>query len=235
VTIDVLYGINFRLEAASGQFDEQPERRTMTWRVPQIAAGATVRKQFNCLCLNADDVPATVRVTVASDQTRLAPQSAAARTTITPGATRPPVDPMRDPTRDPTGRAPVEPPAAGDLKVSIRELADPIVVGGKTTFIVEILNDRQVSDRDVTLKLEIPEGMQFATNRGPTEIVGVSRDGRTVEMKPVAEIRAGEALAAYQVEVSGERPGKYKVRATVTSVRTPAGVSVEAETTVNAP
>jgi uncharacterized repeat protein (TIGR01451 family) len=231
VTIDVLYGINLKLEAASGQFDEQPERRTMTWRVPQIAAGATVRKQFNCLCLNADDVPATVRITVASDQTRTAPQAAEARTTITPGATRPPVDP----TRDPTGRAPVEPPAAGDLKVTIRELADPIVVGGKTTYIVEILNDRQVSDRDVTLKLEIPEGMQFATNRGPTEIVGVSRDGRTVEMKPVAEIRAGEALAAYQVEVSGQRPGKYKVRATVTSVRTPVGVSVEAETTVNAP
>ncbi len=231
VTIEVQYGINLKLEAASGQFDEQPERRTMTWRVPQIAAGATIRKQFNCLCLNPDERGASVTVTATSDQTRLAPVSSQATTIITPGATQPPVDP----TRDPTGRAPVEPPAAGDLKISIRELADPIMVGGKTTYIVEILNDRQVSDRDVTLKLAIPDGMLFATSRGPTEIVGVSQDGRTVEMKPVAEIRAGEALAAYQVEVTGARPGKYKVRATVTSVRTPAGVSVEAETTVNAP
>jgi hypothetical protein len=119
--------------------------------------------------------------------------------------------------------------------VSIRELADPIMVGGKTTYIVEILNDRNVSDRDVTLKLEIPDGMQFATSRGPTEIVGVSQDGRSLEMKPVEEIRAGEVLATYQIEVTGAKPGKYKVRATVASVRSPAGVSVEAETTVNAP
>jgi hypothetical protein len=168
---------------------------------------------------------------VTSDQTRASPQSAEARTTIKPGVTRPPAGTVPDA----TDRPPIEPPAAGNLKVAIRELADPIIVGGKTTYIVEILNDRQVSDRDVTLKLSIPDGMQFATSRGPTEIVGVSQDGRTVEMKPVAEIRAGEALAAYQVEVSGAKPGKYKVRATVTSVRTPLGVSVEAETTVNAP
>ena len=232
VAIEVLYGINLKLEAASGQFDEEPQRRTMRWRVPQIAAGATVRKQLNCLCLNADDEPAVVRATVTSDQTRTTPQSAEARTTITPAA-RPPVDPMRDR----AGQPAVEPPAAGDLKVSIRELSDPIVVGEKTTYVVEILNDRSVSDRDVVLKLQLPDGMQFTRDsraRGPTGVASVSADGRTVEMTPVAELRAGEA-PVYQIEVFGTGPGKHKVTASVSSVRTPAGVAVDAETTVNAP
>jgi uncharacterized repeat protein (TIGR01451 family) len=233
VAIEVQYGINLQLKAASGTFDEEPERRTMRWRVPQIAAGAASRKQLNCLCLNADDVPATVRVTVTSDQTRMTPQAAEARTTITPAA-QPPVDP--GPGR--TGQPPVEPPAAGDLKVTMRDQADPIMVGEKTTYVVEILNDRRVSDRDVTLKLELPDGMQFtreSRTRGPTGVASVSADGRTIEMTPVAELRAGEAPGAYQIEVAGARPGKYKVKATVSSLRTPTGASVEAETTVNVP
>jgi hypothetical protein len=136
------------------------------------------------------------------------------------------------------GRPPVEPPAAGDLKVSIRELADPIMVGGKTTYIVEILNDRKVSDRDVTLTLRLPDGLQFTKDtkaRGPTGVAAVSPDGRVIEMSPVAEVRADEVLAAFQIEVTGAKPGKHRVRATVVSARSPAGVSVEAETTVNAP
>ncbi|MCI0357239.1 MAG: hypothetical protein L0211_01980, partial [Planctomycetaceae bacterium] len=229
VEIEVQYGINLRLDAASGQYEQDPRARTMRWRVAQVAAGAKVPKQFNCLCLNADEVPAAVTVTATSDQTRRAPVSAEARTTITPGAARPPVDPM--------GRPPVE-PTAGDLKVSIRELADPITVGGKTTYIVAITNDRQVSDRDVTLTLQLPDGMQFTRDTkalGPTGVVSVSPDGRTIEMNPIAELRPAEAPGAYQIEVLGTKPGKHRVRATVASVRSPAGVSVEAETTVNAP
>jgi hypothetical protein len=79
--------------------------------------------------------------------------------------------------------------------------------------------------------------MQFARDsraRGPTGVASVSADGRTVEMTPVAELRAGEA-PVYQIEVFGTRPGKHKVTATVASVRTPAGVAAQAETTVNAP
>jgi len=219
--IEVQYGINLRLDRASPQFDEDPRGRTMRWRVPQFAAGAMVRKQFNCLCLNADEVPATVRVTVTSDQTRQAPKSAEARTTITAGTTRPPV----------------EPPPAGNLKVTVTELADPITVGSKTTYIVQIMNDRNVSDRDVTLTLQLPDGMQFTKDtkaRGPTGVAAVSPDGRTIEMSPIAEMRSAEAQS-YQIEVLGTKPGKHRVRAAVASVRTPVGVSVEAETTVNAP
>jgi hypothetical protein len=235
VAIEVLYGINLRFHEGSGQFEEEPDRRTMRWRIPQIAAGDTIRKQLNCVCLNADETPATVRATVTSDQTRTTPQAAEARTIITPGATRPPTDPMG---RDAGSRPPVDPPAAGKLNVTIRELADPIVAGDKTTYIVEISNDRTVSDRDVTLTLQLPDGLQFTKEnkaRGPTGIAAVSADGRTIEMSPIAEARAGEPLPMYQIEVLGVRAGKHKVRATVTSVGTPTGVSVEAETTVNAP
>jgi hypothetical protein len=66
-------------------------------------------------------------------------------------------------------------------------------------------------------------------------VASVSADGRTIEMTPVAELRAGEAPGAYQIEVAGAWPGKYKVKATVSSLRTPTGASVEAETTVNVP
>jgi uncharacterized repeat protein (TIGR01451 family) len=227
VVVEVQYGINLRLEAASGKFEEEAQRRTMRWRIGPVAGGATVRKQLNCRCLNADEAPATVRATVTSRETVFSPQSAEARTIITPGAAPPPVGPM--------GRPPVDPRAEGNLVVTIRELADPIMVGGKTTYIIEIKNDRKVSDQEVTLSVRLPDGLKIINSRGPTALSGVAELGRVAEMTPVAEIRAAETLAAYQVEVSGEKPGKYRVQATVTSTRSPAGVTAEAETTVNAP
>jgi hypothetical protein len=227
VVVDVQYGINLRLEAASGKFEEEPQRRTMHWRIGTVAGGATVRKQLNCRCLNPDEAPATVRATVTSSETRATPQSAEARTVIIPGSAPPPVGP--------TTRPPVAPAGEGDLVVTIRELADPIMVGGKTTYIIEIKNDRKVSDQDVTLSVRLPDGLKIINSRGPTALSGVAELGRVAEMTPVTEIRAAETLAAYQVEVSGEKSGKYRVQATVTSTRSPAGVTAEAETTVNAP
>ena len=65
-------------------------------------------------------------------------------------------------------------------------------------------------------------------------MVGIAQDGRSVEMKPVAEVRPDESLV-YQVVVKGAQPGKHKLQADVTSKRSPAAITADAETTVNMP
>jgi uncharacterized repeat protein (TIGR01451 family) len=225
VLIDVQYGVNLELvEASEGHVDD-PRRLMTQWRIAQLAGGETVRRQVNCRCLNPDQAGALVQATVTSDRT--APQTGETRTIITPGAAPPPVGPA--------GRPPPVAPPAGNLAVTIRESADPIMQGGKTTYVIEIKNERAVSDRDVTLTLELSAGLKVVAARGPTDIVSVSADGRTVTLNPVAELRAGETLAAYSIEASGEMAGKQQARAVVKSALGPAGVTAQTETTVNQP
>jgi hypothetical protein len=56
-----------------------------------------------------------------------------------------------------------------------------------------------------------------------------------VELTPIAEIRAGEQVPDYKVEVEGTKAGRQKFRVIVKSTRTPTGITAEGETTVNMP
>ena len=199
VVIGVQYGVNLQLKEASRGHRDDLRRLTTGWRVVQIAAGETVSRQLNCLCLNPDD-RATVRATVASDQT--AAKTAEFVTQIAPGAVSPverPVAPM----------PPVEQPAAGNLKVTIADIADPIKLGEKTTFLIELTNDRAVSDKDVVITLQFTDGLKVLSATGPAGILSVSPDG-TAELAPIKEIRAGEKLPAFKIEATGVKAGRQK-------------------------
>jgi hypothetical protein len=134
-----------------------------------------------------------------------------------------------------TSRPPVSPPAAGSLKVMVGDLFDPIMVGGKTTIVITLTNERTVADEDVAITVEVSEGLKITGGSGPTAIARVAPDGRSADITPVAEIGAGETLAAYKIDATGTAAGKQTVRVTVKSKLTAAGVSATSETTVNRP
>jgi uncharacterized repeat protein (TIGR01451 family) len=224
VAIGVQYGANLELKEATRGHQDYPRNRTTTWRIASLAGGESVRRQLNCVALNPDP-RATVQASVTSDQNRTA--EVGQTTTEIVAAAAPPVRP---------GVQPVpEAPVAGDLKVAVRDLADPIMLGAKTTYIIQVTNERAAADSDVTITLQLSEGLKLSGVTGPTAAANSSPDGRTIELTPVAEVRANEQLPDYKVEVEGVKAGKQKLQVIVKSARTPAGVTAEAETTVNMP
>lgn len=222
VVIQVQYGVNLELKEATRGHSDDPRNFTTTWRIAQLDGGESIRRQLNCVALNADP-RATVKASVTSDQVRT-PEVGQTMTEIT-AAAAPPVGP---------GVRPM-PEVPGDLKVVVRDLADPIALGGKTTYLIQIANQSTSPDREVALTLQLSEGLKVAGIAGPTGYLRGTPDGRTVEITPVAEVRAGEQLPEYKVEVEGTKAGKQKLQVIVKSARSPAGVTAEAETTVNMP
>ncbi|MDX1947611.1 MAG: hypothetical protein SFU86_19590 [Pirellulaceae bacterium] len=222
VRISVQYGVNLQLKEASRGHRDDLRRLTTEWQVAQLAPGETLTKQLNCLCLNPDD-RASVRATVSSDQTGI--KTAEFLTQISPGAAPAVERPVSPPP------VAVEPPAAGNLKVTIADIGDPIRIGEKTTYLIEVTNERAVSDKEVIVTLQMTDGLKPVGATGPAGIASVGPDG-TLVLSPVNEIRAGEKLS-FKVEVSGAKAGKQKTRVTIKSTRTPEGVAAETDTTVN--
>jgi hypothetical protein len=120
------------------------------------------------------------------------------------------------------------------LKVSVLDMADPIMLGSKTTYLLSVTNDRAVSDSAVAISITLSDGLKFVKLTGPTVAAATSPDGRKIDITPVAELRAGESLD-YRLEVEGSKAGRQKIGVSVKSSRTPTAVTGEQETTVNMP
>lgn len=224
VSMDVQLGARLQLREATRGHVDDPRRNSTRWTLPQLAGGETIVRQLNCACL-ASDERATVQASVSSDQNRIA-ETALTTTQIAAAAAAPAPAPA-------PGPAP-EPPAAGSLKVSVLDLADPIMLGGKTTYLLSVTNDRAVSDSAVAISIALSDGLKFVKLTGPTVAAATSPDGRKIDVTPVAELRAGESLD-YRLEVEGAKAGRQKIAVSVKSTRTTAAVTGEQETTVNMP
>ena len=224
-------------EATGGRL-EQPGQPGLTWQLAEINPGETVRLRVNCQGLAADQ-RAVVKATVQSRETVSKIEEYGTRISARAPAVPAPVPP-RNPDPAPAPALPARPapaipaePAAGTLRVTIAETADPIQEGRNTTYLIVLRNERTVADRDVTLTIVASEGLKIVGIAGPTREVGVTPDGRQAELSPIAEMRAGEQLPAYRIEVQGTRPGRQVFRVLVQSARDTAGQTVEVETTVN--
>jgi uncharacterized repeat protein (TIGR01451 family) len=201
----------------------------LSWLVARMMPGETQTRQVNCQCLNATS-KAVNRVTVTCDQNvvgsdEVATEILTAASPVSPRETQP--APAQPDVRPDTTQ-----PVSGELRVRLTDQSDPIKTAQRTSYLIIITNDRNVSDKNVTLTITIPDGMRFEKLTGPTGARGTSTDGRTIQLTPVAEMRAGETLAPYRVEVTAMRGGKFRLRAEVTSLRSEKTINVEEETTV---
>jgi uncharacterized repeat protein (TIGR01451 family) len=233
-TLAVSWGVNLELlEASRGHEDNIPQLTTR-WRIAQLAGGESLTKQLNFRCLNADEQGAVVRATVSAQQTAAVTNQIA--TVILPGAVAPPAAPPPSsavPSRPDVGPAP--PSAPGSLRVTASATANPIMVNGATTYLINITNDRSVPDQDVALSVQVVgDGLTIrATGTSPTPVTSASP--LAIDFAGIREMRAGEQLAApYRIEARGVQPGRYKLRITATSALNRAGVTTEAELVVNA-
>ncbi len=218
--------------AASVGYDSQAlTRGELLWVTPRLMPGEVLARQAGLDCVK-DSSSAWCRVFVETaenvrsvQEAKIAIQAAA--------AVKPPVGPSEPP---PKIQEPGEPTAdkiVGELKVSIADRQDPISINGTTTYIVLVQNGRNVADKNVAVSLVLPPGLEFVKLSGPVREKRFSPDGRTVELEPIKEMRPGEMLNPFFVEVKGTRIGKHIVKVRVDSFRSSTPVEADEDTTVN--
>jgi uncharacterized repeat protein (TIGR01451 family) len=197
----------------------------MGWEIPSLKPGETAERRIQCTC-DSPNVRAEMAVRVTTGQSITAADTTT--TTIQAASVRPRNEP---PPRIDVPRAAA---LSNTLKISIAETEDPIGLGQKTTYIIELKNDRDVEDRNVEMTMKLPAGLEF---EGFSSVLtglshSVSDDNRTIEVERIAEMRPG-GTRAFKVTVVGQQIGRWPFRVEVSSLRTPQAVSVVEETLVN--
>jgi uncharacterized repeat protein (TIGR01451 family) len=123
-------------------------------------------------------------------------------------------------------------PAEGKLSISVGAVSNPIAVGAPTTFVINVANEKNIPDRDVAISLQVVgDGMSISRMSGPTAVLRSSAN--SAEFAAVREVRAGESLPPFRVDVQGVKAGPQRLRVTVTSSGNPEGIVAEGEVTVN--
>lgn len=214
----------------------------LIWTLERLEVGAARRFQVNCQAVQVDP-QARVRAEATShEQVQHAAEAITQVVAPPPPATQqapppqqaPPVTqppPMRKP--EPSEPSPAPMPAdTGELQATVDDLADSVRLGQTVTYVIVIKNTRTVADQNVSLTITLPENATLVRLNGPSGIRRVSPDGRTLDVAPVLEIRAGETLPPYRVEVSYKQPGRAVFRAQIFSARQPQPLTVEEETTI---
>ena len=130
--------------------------------------------------------------------------------------------------------AAIEPPAnAGNLKVNIAALNEPIGVGMQVTYRIDLENQSKQADDDVLITLILPEGLKFKSlSPGDKYPVDSSSLGK-FEIRPIRTVRASEKLTPLELKATGEKVGAYKVQVEVRSKRNPKAIVTEVTTRVN--
>ncbi len=119
------------------------------------------------------------------------------------------------------------------LTVSITDLDDPVTVGQKITYLVSIRNDRDVSDKQIRIQVELPEGLELVKFTQPHEgKATVDAAERTIQATEIKELLSREQLKPFRVEVIARRSGQFRVQVSVQSARSDNVQQIGEETTV---
>lgn len=217
----------------------------VTWVVINLAPGQKVTKQLLAACLQPD-ARACTQMTVSSDQTRpdvkeacvaIQPQQAAPAPIpgVGPGVNPIPAGP--NPVGpNPVGPGPVGPApvaVAGQLKLEINEQGDSIRLGRVFFYEVKVTNGRNVPDKNVAVTLILPDGVTYSKLFSPPGlgILRASPDGRTLELTPITELRAGEAVS-FRLDVTATKAGQHNFQAVAKSQQQPAPITAKEGTTI---
>jgi uncharacterized repeat protein (TIGR01451 family) len=221
---------------------------TIVWTIPELGPGVLVRRQVDCQALKPDaNSVNTVRVT--TDQRASGEKSVSTRIVAAGPGFAPPMRVPFDnqdakdkggekptqrmkPIEDEAEAEPGNVNADGELKLTLMPAAGSVKVGENLSYLLSVTNDRQVSDRQVKIRLTLPDGLQFVRFAGRYPATPIAPENRILDITPIAEMRAGETIDGLKLEVRALTPGKHMVQAEIQSQRAPAAATVSASATV---
>lgn len=242
--LSITYSPNFAADRATQGHQLDEGRRTLTWTIDQLAAGAVISKQLNLRGLTADD-RAFAQVTLTPENGQ--PETRQVNIAILAGArTAPAPAPIeRNPPTSPMPRPEVPraaPPReatlpSGNLDVSLSQSANPIPQGGTTRYLVRIKNDASGADENLQIMLLLPDGLKFKRIVSGEQKTFQLQDAGvgSVTLTPIALVRAREEMPILQIEVEGTKPGMHTFQVQLQSKRNPQPIVRERTTTVNMP
>lgn len=216
------------LMATAGTKGYAVENGAITWTIPELGPGVQVRRRIACQAVRAD-ANAVNRVRVETQEGVVGGDEVVTRIV----AAGPSFAPRRLPVEDLRGAAESgNVNADGALKIDVRATNDSAKVGDSLTYFITVTNARQVSDRQVKLRITLPEGLTFVKFGGRYQAKPVGPENRVIEVTPIAEMRPGEAIDGMKLEVHASEAGKYRIEVEAVSQRSTSGVKVEQATTV---
>jgi uncharacterized repeat protein (TIGR01451 family) len=213
-------GPSLKPVAATETDNRQQVGSQVVWTIERLDPGAVRRLQVNCQALAADGQAFVRAEATAREQVQ---QSAEATVAIVAAA-------QPGPAQKPM------PQDEGALQVTLGDQDDPVRPGQSIRYRLILANTRSVSEQNVAITVTLPEKSTLVRSSGPTRTARSSPDGRTLELAPILEIRAGETQGMeYVFEVRPAQPGQAVFRASVASARHTTPIVVQEETTVLGP
>ncbi len=99
------------------------------------------------------------------------------------------------------------------MQLVVLDDEDPVAKQSNVVYSIRVWNEGDANDSNVTLKAEIPEGLEFVSAKGPTEH---SVEGSTVSFKPIGTMEPGDR-ADYKVTAKCVGNGDVRFGATLSS------------------
>ncbi len=90
---------------------------------------------------------------------------------------------------------------------------DPVVSGSNVTYTIRVINEGDAADQNVKMTATLPEGLTFATAKGPTEH---EVNGSEITFQPIDTLEPGDSVD-FQVVAANEGQGSVVFKASVGS------------------
>ncbi len=113
--------------------------------------------------------------------------------------------------------------------MAIAEQADPVRVGGESTYHIVVTNKSKSSDKQLVVSISVPKPLRIVSVGAPGATPSFAQ--REVRFSPIAEIRAGESIT-YELKVQAAEVGSAEVRVSVSTTGVPGGTSATETTQV---
>jgi uncharacterized repeat protein (TIGR01451 family) len=117
------------------------------------------------------------------------------------------------------------------FRLEVVDVDDPIEVGGKTAYKIDVTNQGSLPGNQVEIRALVPRQMKVINANGPSQ---PRVEGQQVLFPPVDSLQPGQTLN-YSVEVQALEPGDVRFRVELRSATLSSPVIEEESTTVVAP
>jgi uncharacterized repeat protein (TIGR01451 family) len=182
---------------------------TLGWKVAALGPGKTVHREIEFKCLRATPRACNRVIVTAVDIEPLSEQASLEIIATGQASTA-----MTAQSKSPSAAASNTHEIPSDsLSVSVSDTADPIKVGGETTYQVLVTNTGEESVFDVAVTVTFGDELRLMGMGSPVR--GTPLAG-SVRFEPVREIRAGEAALSYELRMQGTRAGRTRMHVNVT-------------------